>query len=151
MVDFSGTPLANGKTNGVNLKEFPTTSMVKSTTSATLLKPAIKEFSASKPLSASISSTVKQTSPNPLFSDIKNSLSGSGSLSSSNVHIGSIQSNIARALTRTGNSNAVTRDSLLKAQNFMSAAAGAKTASERQAALTSAKNLLLAANNSSNK
>lgn len=89
--------------------------------------------------------------PNPMTqiaSTVRNSLFGSGSLGTNNAHIGSIQNNIARAISVSKEfSNTPAIESLLAAQASMTAASSAKDSASRNAALASAKQSLIIANN----
>lgn len=89
--------------------------------------------------------------PNPqtqISKDIRNSLYGTGSFGASNVHVGSIQQNIARALSVSNEfSNKPAQESLLEAQKNLNLAASAKDAATRAVALANAKQALIAANN----
>jgi hypothetical protein len=93
----------------------------------------------------------RQSTPqNPLVnvaSMVRNSISGSGSLSSGDVHMGSIQANIQNAINRTGNSDLSALASLQSAQKYMAQAAGAKDIATRNAALANAKAQLINVNN----
>jgi hypothetical protein len=89
--------------------------------------------------------------PNPMTSianDVRNSLYGTGSFGSGNVHIGSIQSNISRALSVSNEfSNKPAQASLQAAQQSLSQAASAKDAASRNAALAQARQYMIRANN----
>jgi hypothetical protein len=89
--------------------------------------------------------------PNPMVhiaSDIKNSLYGTGSFGSNNVHIGSIQSNISRALSVSNEfSNKPAQEALLAAQKSMALASSAKDSASRATFLAQAKQSLVQANN----
>jgi hypothetical protein len=89
--------------------------------------------------------------PNPktqIYSDIRNSINGKGSLNSSSVHLNSIQQNINRAISVSKEfSDTPALASLQSAKTFMTQAASAKDATTRNAALANAKAALVAANN----
>jgi hypothetical protein len=83
-----------------------------------------------------------------IYSDIRNSINGRGSLNSSNVHVNSIQQNIARAISVSKEfSDAPALTALQNAQKYMATASGAKDVASRNAALASAKAELITANN----
>ena len=80
--------------------------------------------------------------------DVLNSLKGTGSLTSNSIHVSSIQSNIARALSVSNEfSNKPAQASLLEAQKNLNLATSAKDSATRNAALAAAKQALIQANN----
>ena len=89
--------------------------------------------------------------PNPMThiaSDIRNSLYGTGSFGSNNVHIGSIQSNISRALSVSNEfSNKPAQEALLAAQKSMALASSSKDSASRATYLAQARQALVTANN----
>jgi hypothetical protein len=83
-----------------------------------------------------------------IANDVRNSLYGTGSFGSNNVHIQSIQSNISRALSVSNEfANKPAQASLQAAQQSLAQAASAKDAASRYAALAAARQYMIMANN----
>lgn len=128
------------------------------TTNSRPMTPAISPINGGHPLipapTTSIAPRTPQVikgAPNPMTSiasDVKNSLYGTGSLSANSAHFGSIQSNIARALSVSNEfSNKPAMASLQAAQKSMSLASSAKDSASRASYLAQARQALVEANN----
>ena len=146
MVNTPNVPVITTGSHPLIAAPSPTTTDHISTTGSHPVVTAPSQISGSGSHPAIISGV-----PNPqahIANDILNSLKGTGSLATSNVHVGSIQQNLARAISVSNEfSDKPAQVALVNAQKAMAEAAGAKDAAARNAAFANAKQALIQANN----